>query len=828
MSLEYADSDLPRLLPEPLENTVRNWLARSAGVLSVMAALAGWLCLVSWSIADPSFTRAAAEVPRNLLGPLGASISDVLLQTLGLVAVCALFGPFVWGAELILAGSIPMLRAKLVLYPVAILALAGGASALPTFPGWPLPSGLGGLFGDLVLNLFATAMAAINAELAGRVAGLLLLAGGLGLAVHSVGLSTGNLTGTILSNRARLPGRPKWVRLPQVHSPFSRTGRIEPRLPMGEDVVARRESTAPAWHAGVTAWPFGRRRLPEDSTEDTDAHSFAAAFDEEADDGVREFARRFAPTTAVQAAAGEAPRSPSMAEQPIPVQPSGRDSGGYSRPSVALLRRQSSTRSAQEPVDAALKDNARLLEEVLADFGIKGEVKAINPGPVVTLYEYEPARGIKISRIIGLADDIARSMSAVGVRVAVVPGRNVIGIEVPNAQRETVYLSEIFDSETFRNSSAILPIALGKSIGGEAIVADLARMPHLLVAGTTGSGKSVGINAMILSLLFKLGPERCRLLLIDPKMLELSVYNGIPHLLAPVVTDPDEAVAALNWVVREMEERYKRMAKLSARNIEAFNARLRQARARGEALHRTVQTGFDPDTGGAIFEREALNLEPLPYIVVVVDEFADLMAVAGKEIEGAVQRLAQMARAAGIHLIMATQRPSVDIITGTIKANFPTRISFKVASKVDSRTILNEHGAEQLLGRGDMLYSGGADQVLRVHGAFVSDEEVEAVVRALRQEGEPNYVPGVTETASETITAVNPVDGDDDLYATAVALVRSHGRASISYLQRRLGIGYNRAASLMEQMEEEGVVGPANHLGKREILTPARGRESNR
>jgi len=828
MSLEYADSDLPRLLPEPLENTVRNWLARSAGALSVIAALAGWLCLVSWSIADPSFTRAAAEAPRNLLGPLGASISDVLLQTLGLVAVCALFGPLVWGVELILAGSIPMLRTKLVLYPIAVLALAGGASALPTFPGWPLPSGLGGLFGDLILNVFATALAAINAELAGWASGLLLLAGGLGLAVHSVGLSTGTLTDTMLFNRPRPPGRPKWVRLPRVRSPFRRMVRIEPQLPMGEGASTRREPAAPAWYAGVTAWPFGRRRVPDDASEDADADSFAPGFDEEADDGVREFAKRFAPETAVHAEAGGTPREPRMAEEPISARASNRASGGYSQPSVALLRRQTSPRSAPEPVDAALKDNARLLEEVLADFGIRGEVKAINPGPVVTLYEYEPARGIKTSRIIGLADDIARSMSAVGVRVAVVPGRNVIGIEVPNARRETVFLSEIFDSEPFRNSSAILPIALGKSIGGEVIVADLARMPHLLVAGTTGSGKSVGINAMILSLLFKLGPERCRLLLIDPKMLELSVYNGIPHLLAPVVTDPDEAVAALNWAVREMEERYKRMAKLSVRNIEAFNARLRQARARGEALHRTVQTGFDAATGGAIFERETLDLEPLPYIVVVVDEFADLMAVAGKEIEAAVQRLAQMARAAGIHLIMATQRPSVDIITGTIKANFPTRISFKVASKVDSRTILNEHGAEQLLGRGDMLYSGGADQVLRVHGAFVSDEEVEAVVEALRREGTPNYVPGVTETASETGMAAHPVDGDDDLYVKAVALVRSHGKASISYLQRRLGIGYNRAASLMEQLEEGGVVGPANHLGKREILTPGKGGEPNR
>jgi S-DNA-T family DNA segregation ATPase FtsK/SpoIIIE len=438
---------------------------------------------------------------------------------------------------------------------------------------------------------------------------------------------------------------------------------------------------------------------------------------------------------------------------------------------------------------------------------------------VVTLYELEPARGTKTSRVIALSDDIARSMSAASARVAVVPGRNVIGIELPNIRREIVALRELLESEAWRDAGAHLPIVLGKSIAGDPIIADLARMPHLLIAGTTGSGKSVGVNSMILSLLYKHSPEQCRLLMIDPKMLELSVYNGIPHLLTPVVTDPHKAATALKWLVAEMDERYKRMSKLSVRNIELFNNRVRNARKRGERLARTVQTGFDEDTGQAIYEKEGLDLDTMPYIVVVVDEFADLMMVAGKEVEAAVQRLAQMARAAGIHIIMATQRPSVDVITGTIKANFPTRISFKVASKVDSRTILNEQGAEQLLGQGDMLYSSGAGKIIRVHGTFVSDEEVEQVATHLRAQGEPDYVAAVMrEPDTDDRGAGSGHDASDDLYERACAIVLRDRKASVSYLQRRLSIGYNRAADLIERMEEEGLISPANSVGKREIL----------
>ncbi|MEQ1711355.1 MAG: DNA translocase FtsK, partial [Hyphomicrobium sp.] len=498
-----------------------------------------------------------------------------------------------------------------------------------------------------------------------------------------------------------------------------------------------------------------------------------------------------------------------------------RNEPAYKRPSFNLLKRAAPHKPGADHTPAMQRGTARLLEDVLADFGVKGEIKDIRPGPVVTLFEFEPARGTKSSRIIALADDIARSMSATAVRVAVVPGRNAIGIELPNARRETVLLREILEAESFRTTDAALPITLGKSIGGEPVITDLARMPHLLVAGTTGSGKSVGVNTMILSLLFRHTPEDCRFLMIDPKMLELSVYNGIPHLLTPVVTDPQKAIAALNWAVAEMEERYKRMSQLAVRNIDVFNNRVRNAKKRGELMKRTVQTGFDKASGQPVYEQETLALEPLPYIVIVVDEFADLMVVAGKEIEAAVQRLAQMARAAGIHLIMATQRPSVDIVTGTIKANFPTRISFKVASKIDSRTILNDQGAEQLLGQGDMLFAGSSGgQPVRVHGAFVADEEVEGIVAFLKSQGAPRYIDGVTD-APDTADIQAQGDAppsDDDLYDRAVAVVLRDGKASTSYVQRRLSIGYNRAADLIERMEREGLISPANGVGKREIL----------
>ncbi|MFT9069614.1 MAG: DNA translocase FtsK, partial [Acetobacter orientalis] len=496
--------------------------------------------------------------------------------------------------------------------------------------------------------------------------------------------------------------------------------------------------------------------------------------------------------------------------------------GGWELPPLDLLK--PPPLSAQHgPTPDVLNATARLLEQVLADYGVQGTIVGMSAGPVVTLYELEPAAGIRSARVIGLADDVARSLSVLSVRIATVPGRNVIGIEVPNKTRETVYLSELLSQPDWQNDPAQLSLALGKDIAGEPTFSDLARMPHLLVAGTTGSGKSVGVNAMILSLLYRLSPDECRLIMIDPKVIELSIYDGIPHLLTPVVTEPPKAVNALKWVVREMDRRYRTMAHLQVRNIAGYNARAAEARADGEVVVRRVQTGFDPETGTPVFEEQSVALDPMPYIVVIIDEMADLMMTAGKEIDACVQRLAQKARAAGIHVIMATQRPSVDVITGTIKANFPTRISFQVISKFDSRTILGEQGAEQLLGQGDMLFMQGGGRITRVHGPFVADSEVEQVVNFLKEQGEPIYdddvlAEPVEEAAASGGGRSGSNDGENDMYDEAVAIVTREGKASTSFVQRHLSIGYNRAAKLIEQMEKEGVISRADHVGRRKVL----------
>ncbi|RWM03968.1 MAG: DNA translocase FtsK [Mesorhizobium sp.] len=542
-----------------------------------------------------------------------------------------------------------------------------------------------------------------------------------------------------------------------------------------------------------------------------------------------------AETVPVPASARTARQAPSLliAGEVVPLP----TSVGYELPSEELLQMPPEGQGFYMSQER-MEQNADLLESVLEDFGVKGEIIHVRPGPVVTLYEFEPAPGVKSSRVIGLADDIARSMSAISARVAVVPGRNVIGIELPNETRETVYFRELIGSAGFRNTSCKLALGLGKTIGGEPVIAELAKMPHLLVAGTTGSGKSVAINTMILSLLYRMKPEECRLIMVDPKMLELSVYDGIPHLLTPVVTDPKKAVTALKWAVREMEDRYRKMARLGVRNIDGYNQRAASARDKGEVVTMQVQAGFEKGTGEPLFEERVIDLTPMPYIVIIVDEMADLMMVAGKEIEGAIQRLAQMARAAGIHLIMATQRPSVDVITGTIKANFPTRISFQVTSKIDSRTILGEQGAEQLLGQGDMLHMAGGGRISRVHGPFVSDLEVEHVVAHLKAQGRPEYLDTVTadEEEAEEAADTGPVfdkgsiaeEDGDALFEEAVKVVKRDKKCSTSYIQRRLGVGYNRAASLVERMEKEGLVGAPNHVGKREILTGRRDREPER
>ena len=566
--------------------------------------------------------------------------------------------------------------------------------------------------------------------------------------------------------------------------------------------------------------------LSENEVSEDDLEAFQDEIDEPVDMSYR--AQVFEPKKVVQPAARKPIQKSTRAlAEAQPALKFDDRQAEYELPPLSLLTNPTSI-SRHVLSDEALEENARLLESVLDDYGVKGEIVSVRPGPVVTMYELEPAPGLKASRVIGLADDIARSMSALSARVSTVPGRSVIGIELPNENREKVVLREILSSRAFGDGNQKLPLALGKDIGGEPMVANLAKMPHLLIAGTTGSGKSVAINTMILSLLYKLTPEECRLIMIDPKMLELSVYDGIPHLLSPVVTDPKKAVVALKWVVGEMEERYRKMSKMGVRNIDGYNSRVNDALSKGEMFSRTIQTGFDDETGDPVFETEEFQPEKMPYIVVIVDEMADLMMVAGKEIEACIQRLAQMARASGIHLIMATQRPSVDVITGTIKANFPTRISFQVTSKIDSRTILGEMGAEQLLGMGDMLYMAGGSKITRCHGPFVSDEEVEEIVNHLKAYGPPEYMSGVLEgPADDKADGIDMVlglggntDGEDALYDQAVAVVLKDRKVSTSYIQRKLAIGYNKAARLVEQMEDEGLISAANHVGKREILVP--------
>ena len=840
-----------KLLPEPFELALRRSLNRVAGLALCAGAAVGWLSLLTWTVTDPSPMHSTGGEVRNLLGPIGASISDILIQMTGITAIFALLAPMLWGTELVVARQITNFRYKLLMFPLAIMMLAGGASALPTVEGWPLRHGFGGVMGDGVLLAVASLTGMVAPAFSAALAGLVLLAGGCGLIAYCVGLTHRDLWALMMWPVPAAAGR---ARVSDQSPPGQQVGAnaaasIEPVLPvpgidatLKHDPVRREPMLGGLWPTPLTARADVPGEMQRDDRVDGEVggrnrdHAGdhvgidVLAIDDEDDDGdasIADLARRFAPhggaakvadKAAAVSATGFVETGPSQAND-VRATPS------RHFPSLTLLRARDAG-DQRHDASAGHSDMARQLEDVLGDFGIKGEIKDIRPGPVVTVFELEPKRGTKSQRVIGLADDIGRSLGLRGVRIGVVPGRNALGIELPNQRSETVLLREILQSSAFRASEATLPVALGQSIGGEPIVADLARMPHLLVAGTTGSGKSVGINAMILSLLYRHSPQHCRLLMIDPKMLELSVYNDIPHLLAPVVTDPHKAVAALNWVVGEMEDRYQRMSKLGVRNIDGFNQRVREARENGLTLERRVQTGYDRVSGEPVVETEALDFETLPYIVVVVDEFADLMLVAGKEIEALVQRLAQMARAAGIHLIMATQRPSVDVITGTIKANFPSRIGFKVASKIDSRTILNEQGAEQLLGRGDMLFLSESGAIQRVHGAFVGDDEVEAVSAFLKSLGTANYVHGVTEAEGYAARSENPMRSgteDGDLYAKAFQIVTQDQRASTSYLQRRLSIGYNKAADLIERLEEAGVVSPLSPAGRREVIGPARG-----
>ena len=808
-------------------NFLRRRFNELLGLGGFIASVMVTLMLVTYDPADPSLNVAVDRAPANLGGPIGANIADMLMQYFGLCAYLlpAILG--IWSLKLLINQPIKQAWMRLIALPLALMTGAAALGIVPAQGRFGLHNGLGGAVGEIMFgagNPHAAAaslgaMTPLAAMAAAALSGLLIYL--------SLGLSRGEWRGV----RAG-------------------AGKVTKVSKVGTKAVA--ETVAETGKkVGLSTWAWGRRQFESSARTAPDFSvyrpareppikvrgtrqdpSFGAA--NEVDDappsagplpplGVEAAAaRRSIPRDVVMPKTGapQSKKTEQSRQQTLNLEPQ----DPCALPDLELLTAAPMVRGSG-PSEEALQQNALLLLGVLEDFGVRGEIVKVRPGPVVTLYELEPAPGTKSSRVISLADDIARSMSAVSVRVAVVPGRNVIGIELPNVKSETVYLRELLASDAFERGSSQLTLVLGKDIGGAPVIADLAKMPHLLIAGTTGSGKSVGINTMILSILYRMPPDRCKFIMIDPKMLELSIYDGIPHLLAPVVTDPKKAVMALKWTVREMENRYRLMSKLGVRNIEGYNNRLQEARSKGEELRRRIQTGFDPETGEPQFEDQPLDTRPLPFIVVVVDEMADLMLVAGKDIEAAIQRLAQMARAAGIHIIMATQRPSVDVITGTIKANFPTRISFQVTSKIDSRTILGESGAEQLLGRGDMLHMAGGGRITRVHGPFVSDGEVEAVVNYLKQQAEPDYIEDVTADpesggGGEIAEGGESDEGSDQLYDKAVDLVCRERKASTSFVQRHLQIGYNRAARIVERMEQEGVVTSANHVGKREVLAP--------
>jgi S-DNA-T family DNA segregation ATPase FtsK/SpoIIIE len=749
----------PPLFPPAVTAFFWRRMFQGVGAAFIIAAACIVLALVSYDSGDPSFNTGVGSdrAIGNWIGTPGAYTSDTLLQSLGLASAFLPIVVFCWGIQLWREKEW-LSRWQEVLWLIGALTLIACAFAFVPFT-WVLGNHLGGSLGALLTNMVKP-LAAIAGPTGQVVLATIFAIGGFYTLCRSLGFT-----------------RTQW-----------------------HDFMARRVDWYGAW----------RERRAERLADIEDEMPLRPA---------KRHVARVSKADRTMVGAKAAPiKTSARAEKEKQARFAFRDAGDFALPALELLMTPDNKK--QNVSESALQKNAELLQSVLEDFSVKGDIQRVNPGPVVTLYEMEPAPGLKSARVINLADDIARSMHATSVRVAVIPGRNAIGIELPNKERETVFLRELLASEEFDDNKGKLPLVLGKDIAGAPIIADLAKMPHLLVAGTTGSGKSVGINAMILSLLYRYTPEQCRLIMIDPKMLELSVYEDIPHLLTPVVTEPKKAVVALKWAVREMEDRYRSMSKMGVRNIEGYNDRIIEARENNEVLSRRVQTGFDSETGKPVFEEQILELKELPYVVVIVDEFADLMLVAGKDVEGCIQRLAQMARAAGIHLIMATQRPSVDVITGTIKANFPSRISYQVTSRIDSRTILNEMGAENLLGRGDLLYMAGGGRITRVHGPFVSDGDVEKIVKHLKAQGEPQYIDDVTNDPEEEgmFGMGGEGSGGDELYQKAIDVVMTEGKASTSFIQRHLKIGYNRAATLIEQMERDGVISAANHVGKREVL----------
>lgn len=779
------------ILPRGLADIVWRRVVEAAGLGLLIVAIGFALSLLSYTPEDPNFNHATARAPENLLGLPGAHVADFSLQTLGVMAGLTVLVLACWSWRLVSDRRVPRFWLRLTLLPVTLIFSAIAAASLEPPGVWPLSTGLGGVIGE---------------EINGRIveaghAYLPVLPPGLHAIVFGVlALLSLVFVMALTADEWRAAWRRGGLVAMGALRAIGALGRV------AEWLNLRRRSR------GARNDPLDRNEpVLERGAEDVADHARSGDGDREDEAAAAPQRVRKRMAKPRQGRRTDTERQPTLELVPT---------NEYQLPALSLLSSPPTSKSSRAVSDEALEQNARLLESVLEEFGVKGRISEVRPGPVVTLYELEPAPGTKTSRVIGLADDIARSMSAVSARIAVVQGKNAIGIELPNSDRETVHLRELLSSAAYESTAANLTLALGKDIAGAPVVVDLARMPHLLVAGTTGSGKSVGINSMILSLLYRLPPDRCKLILIDPKMLELSAYDDIPHLLTPVVTEPGKAVIALKWAVREMENRYRAMSQLGVRNITGYNQRLTEILAKGDGLKRTVQTGFDTESGEPVFEDQELDLRPFPYVVVVVDEMADLMLVAGKEIEGAIRRLAQMARAAGIHLIMATQRPSVDVITGTIKANFPSRISFQVTSKIDSRTILDEQGAEQLLGAGDMLYQASGGRVQRVHGPFVSDGEVEQVAAALKKQGSPEYLDAVTEDVEASLESPEGGGGGDELYDQAVALVKREHRASTSFIQRHLQIGYNRAARIIERMEAQGVVSPADRVGKREVLMP--------
>ncbi len=772
-------------LGERLRAFASDVLRMLLGVATLFLGVALAASLASYRPADPSFNSATDIAPQNLGGLAGAYLSDLLLQGFGLAA--ALLVPVFLVGGLRLMFRRPVGRLRRALWPTLGAMVAGSAALGLVWPGpiGALDSGAGGVIGLASARGIAALPWPVGFDPAVAALGAALLFGLGALALFVWGLG---------------PRREELVAL---------TGLVGWRRPVDDDNVDLSDRNVELRAEQRPARSNPDRTNPDRTNPDRAAARPNPLPAAETEAPFRRIAGPVAP--------------PSPRKEAPDRQPTLQLGDRADLPPLSLLK--AAPKGGKAVVDeAALEQNARLLEAVLDDYGVRGRIVGLAQGPVVTLYELEPAAGIKASRVIGLADDIARSMSAVSARVAVIPGRNVIGIELPNMRREMVSLSELIASDAFQGAGATLPMILGKDISGGPVIADLAPMPHLLIAGTTGSGKSVGLNAMILSLLYRLRPDQCRMIMIDPKMLELSVYDDIPHLLAPVVTEPAKAIRALKWAVEQMEDRYRNMAHINVRSLSGYNEKVREAQKTGKPFTKRVQTGWC-DEGKPIFEEVTLPLEPLPLIVVVVDELADLMMTAGKEVEFLIQRLAQKARAAGIHLIMATQRPSVDVITGVIKANLPTRISFQVTSKIDSRTILGEMGAEQLLGKGDMLYMPGGKQVVRVHGPFVSDEEVEAVAKHWKAQGSPDYISGVTEEPegpdgfdSSRGEGKMAVAGDGDLLSQATQVVATSRKATISYLQRQLRIGYNSAARLIDQMEEMGLVSAPDHVGRREVL----------